>query len=134
MTSMKPYVLFQLARHAPKGYPDIRPDLTLYEQIRLGIKTTEYRFIKKGFDDRWMKLLFRPLAREEKEDINILDKDGIVADLTKFLRANKARFVECYPKNSLPRLEANIVGVSFRGKALGNRLDIFISNVREVKE
>jgi hypothetical protein len=133
-TAMKPYVLFQLAAHAPKGYPDIRPDLTVYEQIRLGIKTTEYRFSKEGFDGKWMKLLFRRLTDEEKEYINILGKDYIKADLTKFLRVHKARFVAGYPKNSLPRLEADITGALFGGKALGNRIDILISNVKEVKE
>lgn len=72
-----------------------------YESIKRGEKTSEWR----DSTAYWLNRLIHPQRKE-------------------------AWFVAGYPKNNLPRLEAEIVGMT--GHAYNKQIEIKISNVKEV--
>jgi len=118
---LKDYIIFNLAAHAPEGLPDHFPELTLYEQIKRGVKTSEYRQVT----ERWQSMLFGDALRVDREPLR-----EIACELTKFLRVKKAWFVTGYPKGSLPRLEADIVGIKYWPNE--QFFEIMVNNIKEV--
>jgi hypothetical protein len=87
--------------------------VNLYDEIKAGRKTSEWRDAKHYWFIRLLKhmsnvdiiSIFPP--QEEVPD------EGIVIDITKFLRYKTAWFVRGYPKGNTPRLEATISGIKY---------------------
>lgn len=98
---MKDIVIFHLAKYAP--LTPVRPYLhcaeTLYEQIRKGDKTSEWR----DFSKYWIqRLCWKQRAKNGKfGSINLFINGDQPQDLTFFLKVHKAWFVEGYPKGRL---------------------------------
>lgn len=115
-------VTFHLAKYAP--LTPIRPYLhcaePLYDQIRRGKKTSEWRELgKHGY---WLRqLCMKGLS------INVNATDDI--DLTLQLKVKKAWFVQGYPKGNLPRLEAEITALVYHPETM--QLEIQFANVQE---
>jgi hypothetical protein len=124
---MKDYVLFHLAKFAPLApvRPYVYCDETLYDQIKSGKKTVEYREVTRP----WLRLLCNDAFWRVYNE-RILAASPLFKDLTEFLRVHRARFVYKYPKDSVPRLEADITGLSY--DPVYTRLQIHVANVREV--
>lgn len=78
-------------------------DLDLYEEIKAGRKTSEWRDVT----DRWRKIL-RSKPRPER-----------------------AWFVCGYPKGNVPRLEADIRGIILHLES--EQYEVLIANVEEIK-
>jgi hypothetical protein len=125
---MSDVVIFHLAKHFPPLTP-IRPYLhcaeTLYEKIRKGDKTSEWRVATPY----WLKRLVT------KADLQIGGTEP--QDLTELLKVHKAWFVEGYPKRNLPRLEAEISGLVYYPEnkefpAHSQQLEIRFKLIREV--
>jgi hypothetical protein len=132
---MSDHITFHLSRYAPAGYPDFRKDITLYNQIKQGIKPVEYRYIKNGWDDYWIKRLFNPLPYSFKvhvEDLGLASLGCYVK--SDVLRYKKAWFVEGYPRNTLPHLETDITGVWIWCHKLSRKLEWLHINFTNVKE
>ena len=93
-------IIFNLKRFWPPDAPKNR-QVRLYEEIKAGRKTCEYR------DDKpyWLKRL---LGR---------------------MRPSKAWFVEGYPKGSLPRLEADITRIVVN--EMSRKIEIYFTNIKE---
>jgi len=127
---MKDIVIFHLAKYAP--LTPVRPYLhcaeTLYEQIKSGKKTSEWRVLTL----HWAKRLL------DTSVLNIAFRMGDKPhDLTRYLKVHKAWFVEGYPKNNLPRLEAEITGLVYHPEKKGfpahtQQIEIKFTNVKEV--
>lgn len=132
---MKDVVIFHLSKHFPPLTP-VRPYLhcaeTLYEQIRKGKKTSEWR----DFSKYWLYRLCKP--RNPNVLILYIDVNGTLPQkLDPWLKVHRAWFVEGYPKGSLPRLEADITGLVFHSEAKefpahSQQLEIKFTNVKEV--
>jgi len=127
---MKDFVIFHLSKHFPPLTP-VRPYLhcaeTLYEQIKKGKKTSEWR----SFSKYW---LYR-LCKERNPNVLILyiDVNGTVPQkLDAWLKVKRAWFVEGYPKGSLPRLEADITGLLYHPSS--SQLEIKFTNVSCVQQ
>ncbi len=84
----------------------------LYEEIKSGRKTIEYRDCTRF----WGKRLCGWVIYGTQE-------------LTSILKVHRAWFVVGYPKNNLPRLEADIIGLRCNGAM---QFEIKFANVREV--
>lgn len=101
----------------------VRPYLhcaeTLYDQIKKGKKTIEYRKMTRY----WIKRLCSrvPWKTDHRRS----------RDMTSTLKVHHVWFVEGYPKNSLPRLEAEIISLRYNPYGLG-QLEIHFANVKEV--
>lgn len=114
-------VVFHLKRYAP--LTPVRPYLhcaeILYEQIRSGEKTSEWRNPSKY----WLKRLVT------KVDLQVNATSP--QNLTSFLKVHKAWFMEGYPKRNLPRLEADITALIYH--PFSQQLEIKIANIKETK-
>ena len=125
-------VIFNLQRHW------VMPDgaiVDLYEEIKSGRKTSEYRYnLKKGFDGFWFKRLCRPLTRREMSQLplGLASADSCAINMTYFLKVCRTWFVVGYPKNCLPRLEADITKLLLYPREGEAHLEIQFNNVREV--
>ncbi len=99
----------------------------LYQQIKDGIKTSEWRYTRRedGRLTRYTKLLVTERGRD-----HILKPGGGRINLFEYIRTNRAWFVVGYPKDNLPRLEADIVGLVYHSDT--DQLEIKVSNVEEV--
>jgi hypothetical protein len=97
---------------------DMADSRTLYEKIRTGTKTSEWR----NFSPYWQKMLLYC------ENLKALSERPI--DCTKDLRVHKAWFVQGYPKGNLPRLEADIVRLTYYPQ--GSQFEISFVNVNEI--
>ena len=86
----------------------------LYAEIKAGRKTVEYRDCTRFWIKRLCKL-----------NIHVYGPQ----DLTEYLKVHRAWFVVGYPKGSLPRLEADIVGLCCNNAM---QLEIKFVNVQEV--
>jgi len=86
----------------------------LYEEIKSGRKTIEYR----DCTHFWTKRLCGKI-------ISVYGPQ----DLTEYLKVHRAWFVVGYPKDSLPRLEADIIGLRCNNAM---QLEISFINVKEV--
>jgi len=92
--------------------------VNLYEEIKAGRKTSEWRDASKY----WLKRLVTQAN---------LDVAGTSPqDLTDFLRVHKVWLVEGYPKESLPRLEGKIARLFYH--PIDHKLEVCIVYVREV--
>ena len=93
----------------------------LYEEIKSGRKTSEWRDVKS----HWIKRLLKqdPTKRH-------IFNETLRANLTGGLRVNRAWFVTGYPKGNLPRLEAYVTGVIYHGNT--DQLEIKFIDVIEV--
>ena len=87
--------------------------VNLYEEIKVGRKTIEYRYCTHF----WIKRLIGSNNSYDPQD------------LTAYLKVNRAWFVVGYPKRNLPRLEADIVSLRCNNAML---LEIKFANVQEV--
>jgi hypothetical protein len=127
---MKNTVIFHLSKQYPPLTP-IRPYLhcaeTLYGQIKNGKKTNEWRDFSKYWQQR---LLLRQILKYPSRQ---------PIDCTKDLKVHRAWFVEGYPKDNLPRLEADIVGLIYHPEikwfpAHPQQFEIQVANVRELTD
>lgn len=91
----------------------------LYEEIKSGRKTSEWRDATEFWFNR---LCMRGKSHEYKI--------GEV-DLTDSLKVYKAWFVIGYPKNNLPRLEADITYLIYH--VPNGQLEIQFTHVKEIK-
>ena len=108
-------------------YPD-GSERRLYDEIKSGRKTSEWRDVKKF----WMRRLLK--ITEDKIPINKVSGDpgfmeGPFIDLTGGLKVGRAWFVEGFPKNSFPRLEATITGLIWHETG---QFEIQFNNVVEI--
>lgn len=106
--------------HLSKRFPEVHTEGTIYEDIRDGRKTSEWR----DMSHYWVKRLFSGAHWDAESS----DKQ----DLTQFLKVHRAWFVEGYPKGNLPRLEADIINVFYH--PLSFQLEIQVANVKEIKQ
>lgn len=132
---MKDVVIFHLAKYFPprtmKPYHMADPR-TLYEKIKDGSKTSEWRDLSKY----WVKrLCVEGKSLDGKTLVRTADffiGGDKPQDLKEFLKVHRAWFVESYPKDSLPRLEAEITGLVYHPS--DSQLEIKFTNVKEVKK
>lgn len=141
-------IVFHLAKHPSSdlvklaeksfNYKKIIPNktLTLYKQIKMGLKTVEMRQVKKGFDDFWLKRLCRELTDREKTDLplDLSACEQCAVNFTSFLKVKKAWFVQGYPKGNIPRIEADIDELLLFPQADACRVEIVFSNPMEVSK
>ncbi len=88
--------------------------VNLYEEIKAGRKTIEYRDCTRFW-----------ITRLCGNHIHVYGPQ----DLTEYLKVNRAWFVRGYPKDCLPRLEADITGLKCNDAM---QLEIAFANVKEV--
>ena len=120
---MSDVIIFHLAKQLPPIERSVFYKRgTIYEEIKAGRKTSEWR----DMTHYWVKRLFS----RAKFEINA----NYDQDLTPFLKVHKAWFVQGYPKGNLPRLEADIIGAIFHTSFHRQQLEIKFTNVNEVKE
>jgi hypothetical protein len=119
---MKDVVIFHLKR--------IWEGKDLWEEIKKGRKRSEWR----DLSPYWIKRLCHEVSLPDgkKVSISLWINGTVPMDLTKYLKVHRAWFVEGYPKNSLPRLEADITGLVYHSS--GSQLEIKFTNVQEVTE
>jgi len=126
---MKNRVIFRLKR-----FWEINGKIVdLYEKIKSGEKTSEWRNASRY----WFNLLI---------DYNKMSKSGMIynpdfnnwdtklrsINLTKYLKVNRAWFTVGFPKNNLPRLEADITGLVYHPSTA--QLEIQFTNVIEISD
>jgi len=109
--------------------------LTLYRQIRTGIKISEWREAKHYWFTRLCKEAIK-LQKDLKDIVVGHKQQGLelpsYIDLTDKLKVHRAWFTEGNPKRNVPRLETSITGLFFHPKS--NQLEIKIADVVEVTE
>ena len=119
-------VIFNLKR-----YWQIKDEtVDLYEEIKAGRKTSEWRIASK----HWYSRLLIPF---EKTAIRYSGDIELFADFTEYLKVHRAWFVVGYPKRSIPRLEADIIALIYWNEKYSATLDISqfeikIANINEV--
>ena len=98
-------------------YPDGRT-VDLYEEIKSGRKISEWRDYKPYWEDR----LFKRKMIDGMEHFR--------------QKVNKAWFVVGFPKNNLPRLEADITNILIHvdDEGFAEQIEIKFTNVKEVTE
>ena len=111
-------VVFRLCRFWKDGDKLIE----LYPAIKNREKTSEWR----DMTSYWSRILVSPHYRITPP------KEGAVLDLTIALRVRKAWFTVGFPKDNVPRLEADIKGLFAHFDT--RQYEIKIENVREVTE
>jgi hypothetical protein len=119
---MKDTVIFHLARYSPPGTTPssrIAHSDTVYERIRRGEKTSEWR----DFNPYWQKRLLLCY------DLKALSRKPI--ECTGDLRVHKAWFVQGYPKGNMPRIEAQITGLIYH--PAWHQFEIQFKRTREVR-
>lgn len=109
-------VIFHLARHFPQSSS---LEKTLYQQIKEGLKTSEWR----DTTAYWIQRLLIG------SDYKFYSKKTI--DLSRDLKVHTAWFVEGYPKGNVPRLEAEIIGLFYHPDS--NQFEIQFKEPEEVK-
>ena len=135
-------VVFHLARDfgspslrkfvKPSNYPD---SLTIYELYKQGFKDTEFRYLKKGFDDYWLRRLIRPLTGRELRGLplDLAAAELTAVNMSRFLKVHKAWLVEGYPKGALlPRLEGNILKLLLYPQRNFPHIAVKLSNLKEI--
>jgi len=90
----------------------------LYDQIKDGTKTSEWR----DATPYW----FRRLLRSGNLIINTEE----TLNLSRSLKVHTAWFVQGYPKDNLPRLEAKITEIYLHGEI--QQFEVKFTNVKEV--
>jgi len=110
---MKDVIIFHLKR--------IWEGKDLWEEIKKGRKTSEWR----DFCKYWLRRLC--IKRSNLFFVNGTEPQ----DLSPWLKVKKAWFLQGYPKNSLPRLVAEITGLVYHPSS--SQLEIKFTNVKEVK-
>lgn len=111
------------------------PIINLYDEIKAGRKTSEWREVTSHWVSRLIKNpeLVENLFSQETRERAL--KMNMPLELTKFTKVTTAWFVRGYPKGNLPRLEANITGLYlWQDKASKGRFQITFENVKEVTE
>jgi len=98
---MSDKVVFHLAKYLPRAPWLVK---TLYQQIKELLKTSEWRDANAYWLER--------LTFGGKTYVFFPENKTII-DLTNDLKVHMAWFVEGYPKNSIPRLEAEITGLFY---------------------
>jgi len=93
----------------------------LYEEIKLGRKTIEYRDCTPFWQNRLLNI-------KDKITRTMMLRYA-PADFTQYLKHHKAWFVVGYPKGNLPRLEADITKLILND---AKQFEVSISNVKEV--
>jgi len=108
-------VIFRLKRFWT--YPDGRT-VDLYEEIKAGRKTSEFR----DCTDYWTDRLYKKKMIDE------------IMHLTP--KVDKAWFVVGFPKGSLPRLEADITNILTKidNEGFAEQIEIKFTNIKEVTE
>jgi hypothetical protein len=106
--------------------------VNLYEEIKAGRKTSEWRECSYFWDVRLLTDFFK-VTEYIRGRIPFPPKDTTI-DLTKFLKKHKAWFVEGYPKNNSPRLEADITKLRYWWYTGDNspQFEIQFNNIKEV--
>jgi len=99
--------------------------VNLYEEIRLGRKTVEYRKATKYWQSRLLKNI-----DWSQVPLDLASAERALIDLTEKLKVRKAWFMEGYRKNCLPRLEARITKLLLDPRA--GMFHIHVDNVKEV--
>ena len=128
MKRLKDIGIFHLAKYFPPRTMkpcDMAHSETLYEQIRTGKKTSEWR----DFCRYWIDRLCDWKALDKK--VAIMVNDTLPLDLTNFLKVHRAWFVQGYPKSNLQRLEADITGLVYHPSS--SQLELTFTNAKEVK-
>lgn len=102
------------------------PEVNLYDEIKAGWKTSEWRKTNK----HWVTRLFNGSGYHRF--IHLLGVQGLeeTIDFTEYLKVNTAWFVRGYPKGSVPRLEAKIMKALYWPKL--EQFEIQFSDVKEV--
>jgi len=95
-----------------------------YEEIKSGRKTSEWR----EASDYWLKRLCTLPPKKIVELVNRKPTSLNIVPLPTY-SVSKAWFTVGYPKNNLPRLEADIVGILIHLDT--QQLEIQIQNVKE---
>lgn len=96
----------------------------LYKEIKSGKKTSEFRDFTAYWEQRLCPGLdFLKLPYPDSSNIDV--------DITKFLKVKTAWFTVGYPKNNLPRLEAEITKLILHFET--DQFEIQFQNVKEVK-
>jgi hypothetical protein len=90
----------------------------LWWEITRRRKTSEWR----TFSTHWQERLLLC------ENLKALSNEPI--DCTKDLKVHKAWFVVGYPKNNLPRIEADIIGLTYHPAPA--QFEIKIANAKEI--
>jgi hypothetical protein len=120
-------IIFHLSKQYPPLTP-VHPYLhcaeTLYEQIKKGKKTSEWR----DFNKYWLYRLCKP-TNPNVLILFINDNGTEPQNITPWLKVHKVWFVQGYPKDTLPRLEADITALLFHSKS--TQLEIQFTNVKE---
>lgn len=102
-------IIFHLARYFPPRTmlaSDMAHPETLYGQIRNGRKTSEWRDCSGS--QYWLDRLLSHWKGNLREIVSLKP-----IDCTTDLKVHKAWFVQAYPKENMPRLEANILALFY---------------------
>lgn len=110
---MKDTVIFHLAKHIPPLNPawalshELPEPKTLYEQIKDGSKTSEWR----DFSKYWTYRLCHSIRLDHTPQalvFNVIVNGTEPQDLTSFLKLHRAWFVQGYPTANLQGDRANL--------------------------
>jgi hypothetical protein len=110
------------------------PNVNLYDEIKAGPKTSEWRDANRHWIQRLTKGFgsYEMIAMIPPQDE--LDCDTAI-DLTMFLKPKMAWFIRGYPKGSLPRLEARITKLIYwANKNSMHQFEIQFTDVIEITE
>lgn len=97
----------------------------LYHQIKSGRKTVEYR----DASQYWLKRLCRKVLDVQQMPLDLASAKGALIILDFFLKVKRVWFLVGFPKNSVPRLEANITHLHLDPR--NSQLHIHFANVEE---
>jgi len=106
----------------------------LWQEIKSKRKTSEWRDLTNYWSKRLLRdyenvFLFIPTEAIEEAEAN-----GTSIDLTEYLKITKAWFVIGYPKDCVPRFEADITGLLAWPKknSAQSQFEIKIANAKEL--
>ena len=111
-------VIFNLKRH----WEIDGMIVDLYDEIKSGRKTNEWR----NATSFWCTRLI------ERGSTSPYFPWAVPHDISHGLKVHKAWFVIGYPKDNLPRLEADITGLIYHPELKSSQLEIKFANVREI--
>jgi len=97
--------------------------VNLYQEIKTGKKTVEYRKVSEHWKSR--------LLNDVRFPLRVVGTKGALIDLTDKLKARKAWFMVGFKKNCLPRLEARITKLLLDPRA--GVFHVHVDNVVEKK-
>lgn len=98
-------------------------EFDVYEAIKVGQKTSEFRDFTAYWEQRLCPSLdFLKLPCPDSSNIDV--------DITNFLKVKTAWFTVGYPKNNLPRLEAEITKLILHFES--DQFEIQFQNVKEI--